>query len=160
MKRWENESIRLKYEGKTYREIAKEVSKLTGISGVTEGTIKNYFAVDGKFYLPYLEYSARRNEQTEDEIRKELKRDAEKAVRVLRSLLQSAIKDKQWQVALNIAKEQMDRGGVVTIKKSEINVDNRTTQPLTYEQYIKECARLGIDSRSGLRVSTSQMGKN
>lgn len=152
MKRWENEAIRLKYNGRTHRQIADEVSKLTGIH-VTESTIRTYFSVDGRLYLPYLEYEGRQNQWTEEDIRKELKRDAQNAVKMLRSILQKAIKAGEWQVALNIMKEQMDRGGVVTIKKSEINVESNSKQPLTYEQYLKESARLGIDPRSGLRVS-------
>jgi len=159
MTRWEQEAIRLKYLGKTYRQIANEISKYANVS-VSESTIKQWFMVDGRLYIPYLTYSAKLNEQSEDEIRKELKRDAENGVKVLRSLLQKAIKNGEFQVALNIIKEQMDRGGVVTVRKSEINVKDQPGKEMTREDYIKECARLGIDPRSGLRVPTAQTKPN
>src|SRR3990167_6849192 len=98
MKFWEQTCLQLKYEGKTYRELADQVYKITKIK-VSQGTIENYFAVDGKFYLPYMQYEAEQNNWNADHAKQQYKRLGAYTDKIKVSLLKLAIKTKDYRLA-------------------------------------------------------------
>lgn len=149
MKKWEQEAIKLKYQGKTHAEIARAVSKLCNIT-VTEGTMRNYFALDGRLYLPYLEYSTKNEKYIEEEVRKEFKDQAKHAGKIYRTILQKALKQGDLKLAKEIVDGQMDRAGLTVVKKVEVEKTER--KELSDEQFFDELRRLGIDPESGLRI--------
>lgn len=155
MTRYHQKAIELKYAGQTYKEIEKALG-----GKLTAGTLADYFATDGMLYIPYLEYEARQNKFIEEEVRKDFRVQAQYASKIMRSILQQALKAGDYVAALQIVKEQLDRAGIVTIKKSEVNVKDEPQKEMTYEQYVAELTRLGIDPRTGFRLADKKMGKN
>lgn len=156
MNNYHRKAIELKYKGYTHVEISKAIG-----GKLTPGTLDHHFASDGMLYLPYLEYSARQGKFIEDQVRDEFKEQARYASKIMRTLLQAALKAKDYRAALEIIKEQLDRAGVVTVKKSQVNVtDNKDKEISTYEQYTKELERMGIDPGTGLRLATPAVGAN
>lgn len=160
MKKWEQEAIRLKYEGKTYRQIADELSKLVGFT-VTESTLKQCFMVDGRLYLDYLEYEVVQNQYTEETARQAYKKMASWVPLAEKQLYKEALKAKDFRLAWDILKNINDRAGIVVIRKSEVNVDETRRKPIeTYEQFLAELKRSGIDPRTGLRMAKAEVGTN
>jgi|SRR5581483_3561340 len=152
---YHKKAIELRYKGYTTKEIEKALG-----GKLTKGTLDNYFAYDGKLYLPFLDFQARQDKFIEEDVRSEFKSQAKYAPKIMNTILQQALKAHDYIAALHIVKEQLDRAGLVTIKKSEVNVKDDQQKEMTYELYLKECARLGIDPRSGLRISKTQTDPN
>lgn len=160
MKKWEQEAIRLKYQGKTYQEIAKEISKLCRIT-IHEQTMKNAFTVDGRLYLDYLKYEGAQNNWTDEHSRQEYKRLAAETSAIQEQLLKQAMKKGDFRLAWDIVKDINDRAGLVVVRKSEVNVDDQRERPIeNYEQFVQDLERQGIDPRTGLRVATPSVGAN
>jgi len=157
MKKWEEIAIRLKYQGKTHREIASEVEKLTRIK-VSESTIRTYFNTNGRLYIPYVEYSSRNDEYIEEEVRKQFKDAAKNASKIMRSLLQMAIKRGDLRLAKDILESQMDRAGLTVVKKVE--VEKTEKKVMTDEQLYSELERMGLDPKTGFRIRGKEAEPN
>lgn len=160
MKRWEKEAIRLKYNGKTYREIATSLSKMFSVH-IVEGSIRNLFAIDGRLYLDYLEYEVLQNNYTDETARQQYRQMASWTPKAEKQLYKEAMKHGDYRLAWDILKNINDRAGLVVIRKSEVNVDDQSGKRIeTYEQFVQELQRNGIDPRTGFRVGTPKMAKN
>lgn len=94
----EMQAIEMKYEGKSYREIAEELD-------ITYDTIAEWFRTVGKLRDVYISYAAQQNELIRSEATQELKGLLKKAVRRIGKLVES----KNEKVALNAAQEVLDR---------------------------------------------------
>lgn len=149
VKEYHQKAIELKYKGHTYREISKAIG-----GRISEGVLRKYFTIDGKLYIPYLTFEAAQNSFREEDIRTQFKRQAQRVYRIWDSLIQKALEAGDYQLAFNITKEQLDRAGIVTVRKAEVNVEQKNTTVIeTHEQYLSELERLGIDPETGLRVA-------
>jgi hypothetical protein len=157
MKRWEEEAIRLKYNGKTYREIADVLSKLYQFK-LSESTIKHLFMITGRLYLPYLNYETKENQWSELHSRQEHKRLSAATANVRQQLLKEALKAKDFRLALDIVKDIDDRAGNVVVKKTINKEEPKGAQ--TYDDYLTECQRLGVDPKTGFPTSIEKMAKN
>lgn len=157
MKRWEEEAIRLKYLGKTHREIAGEISKLCKVT-ISPGTISNCFNVDGRLYLDYLTYESKQNGWAAEHSMQEYKRLAANTAKIKESLLKMAVEKGDYRLAFDIARDLDDRAGNVVVRKSE--VDDKRKEQMTDEQLLEELTRIGINPRTGLRVKTPKMEQN
>lgn len=160
MKRWEHEAIRLRYNGKTYREIAGELSRLYGMT-IVESSIRGLFMVDGRLYLDYLEYETKQNDYTDETSRQQYKQMAAWVPKAEKQLYKEALKKEDYRLAWDILKNINDRAGVVVVRKTEVTTDDKTTKRIdSFEQFLEVLKRTGIDSRTGLRVGNAEMEKN
>lgn len=151
---YHQKAIELKYKGNTYAEISKALG-----GKISEGTLKQYFMVDGLLYLPYAEYESRLNGWTEEHARKEYKRLAGHMSKVKLALLQKAIKIGDLRLAYDIARDVEDRSGLVVVKKTEVK-DEREKGELTNEQLAEQLHGMGIDSRTGLSLRSTKAPSN
>lgn len=152
-------AIELKYKGYSYQEIVRNITKIHKMH-LSETTLRTYFSVDGKLYIPYLEYEARMNEWNEEHSKAEHKRMSAYTARVRSSLLKKAIKEGDYRLALDIIKDIDDRAGNVVVRKSQVNVTEEQQKPMSHEEFVKELARLHINPRTGLRMGTAKMEQN
>jgi len=154
MNQWDRKCIELKYKGYTYPEIVKAIGKK-----YSEGHIKKLFMMDGRLYLPYLQYEAEMSGFSIETAKKEYKRLAPLMSKVKLSLLQSAIKDGDKRLAWDIAKDMEDRSGMVVVKKVEHEKDDEDKQVTDQELY-DLLTRNGLDPKTGLRVRPTPMEQN
>lgn len=155
MKELEQKAIQLRYEGATYKEISKALG-----GRFSEGTLRHLFASDGLWYMDYLTYEAERNKFNEEEVRSKYKKMLGWTWKIQQELLQHAIKDKDYRLAWNIIQDINDRAGLVVVRKSEVNVKDEPARPISNKEFFAELARLGIDSRTGLRLGIAEDEKN
>lgn len=151
--------ISLKYKGKTSQEIANVINKHFN-KKYTPLAIRKRFMMDGSLYLPYQEYAAKQEEFTEEDIRNRYKAMAGWADKVMRSLVQAAIKKGDLATALRVLQDINDRSGNVVIRKSQINVKEEKRGNLSDVEFSKELTRFGIDPRTGVRVGEASQTKN
>lgn len=149
---YERKAIELKYEGHTYRQISQAIG-----GKLSEGSLKNLFMVDGRLYLPYLQFEAERNKMMEQEARQAFKKDLNFAAKIMRTILQQALKRKDFKLALETIKEQMDRAGFVVTRKTEIETTNKGKRIENYEQFCAELQAMGIDPTTGLRTRKAEV---
>lgn len=154
MNKFEMKAIELHYEGASYREISQAIG-----GRLTEKVLKNYFSIGGRLYLPYLEYEGRQNKERQQGISSRMRAKLSYLDKVMDSLLQGALKRKDYKLAFEIVKEQMDRAGFVVDRKIKVETDQREVAGFeTYEQYADACRRLGIDPETGLSSRLSSAG--
>lgn len=151
--------IELRYQGKTYQEIANAINREFK-KNYSAQTLRRRFAMDGTLYLPYQEYAAKQEEFVEEDIRNRYKAMAGWADKVMRSLVQGAIKKGDLATAHRILQDINDRAGVVVIRKSQINIKEEKRGNLSDAEFSKELTRFGIDPRTGVRVGTTSQTKN
>lgn len=142
-------AIELRYQGQTYRQISKALG-----GKISEGVLRKLFMVDGRLYLPYLEYEAKMNNSNEEEARSRYKKMLGWSWKMQQDLLKKAIKAGDFRLAFDIIKDMNDRGGLVVIRKSEVNVTEQDARPISRTQFFEELTRMGIDPRTGLRVDS------
>ena len=82
------------------------------------------------------------------------------ADKVMRSLVQSAIKKGDLATALRTLQDINDRAGNVVIRKSQVNIKEEKRGNLSDAEFSKELTRFGIDPRTGVRVGTTSQTKN
>ncbi len=151
--------IELKYLGKTSQEIANIVNREFNRK-YSSFAIRKRFQMDGTLYLAYQEYAAKQEEFTEEDIRNRYKAMAGWADKVMRSLVQAAIKKGDLATALRVLQDINDRSGNVVVRKSQINVKEEKRGNLSDVEFSKELTRFGIDPRTGVRVGTTSQTKN
>lgn len=150
---YHQKAIELKYAGKTYREISKAINLK-----ISEGVLQKYFMTDGMLYIPYLQYEARMNDFNEKTARSTYKKMTGWTARVQQQLLKLAINRGDYRLAWDIIKDINDRAGLVVVRKSEVNVDDRATKEVdTYDKFTAELRRLGIDPGTGLRMAETKV---
>lgn len=153
---YEKKAIELRYRGETYRNISKALG-----GKVSDGVLRQWFATDGKLYIPYLEYCSQNDAFVESQVRQEYKNFARQSMRLMRMLLGEALKIKDFKLALEIIKDINDRAGVVVVRKTEVNLEDKRTETInSYEQFVSELKRLGIDPRTGLRVAKAPVAES
>lgn len=153
---YHRKAIELKYAGCTYREISKSLG-----GKLTETSLKKYFEVGGTLYLPYLEHEARMNAWTEENSRQDYKKLASYTSKVEKSLLKTAMRKGDYRLAFDILKDINDRAGLVVIRQTQVNIDENKSKAInTYEHFLSELKRSGIDAGTGLRVAETKMEKN
>lgn len=156
---YEQTAIERRYRGDTYREIASLLRKM-GMQ-FSEGTLRNWFMVDGRLYLDYLTYEAKENNWTQEHSHQEAIKMSAHTMKIRKQILKAAIKNGDWRLALDTAKDIDDRAGNVVVRKAEVNLDDKRTDPITdYEQFKAELTRQGINPRTGLRVATPKVESN
>ena len=149
--------IEMRYKGNSYRQMSDETERLG--RRLKESTLAHYFEVDGKLYLEYLEYEAAQNSYNKEISKKQFQQVLAIAGKLMRSLFKVAMKRKDYKLAFEILKEEMDRAGSVVVRKNEVE-DMTDRKAMSYEQLQSELARLGIDPRSGLRVAKTKVVAN
>jgi hypothetical protein len=100
-----------------------------------------------------LEYSAAQNKWSEEDFRNKYKSLSTHTYEIKLSIMKQALKKGDYRLAWDIAKDIDDRAGNVVVRKAEVNLENKSREPLSYDQFIEECRKQGIDPRSGLRIS-------
>lgn len=153
MTQYHQKAIELKYSGHTYKEIEKALG-----GKMTDSTLKNYFAEDGMLFVPYLAYEAKQNKWAEEHSRQEHKRLSAFTAKIRSTILKQALKSKDFRLVLDIVKDIDDRAGNVVVRKTEVKEERKPIE--TYEEYVAECTRLGVDPRTGFPPGAKQMGKN
>lgn len=148
-------AIELKYEGKTYEEISRALK-----GAIEPRSIANWFNKDGLLYLDYLEYAERKNRERQAESASIFSKEVANASKVIINALTHAVKNKNDDKAVEYAKEILDRAGLVVVRRSEIKSESKPSEPMTYEEFIAECERQGIDPSSGVRKTAAEMVKN
>jgi hypothetical protein len=157
MKKWEKLAIELKYNGKTYQQIAIELSKLADFK-VSSVTLAHAFAVDGRLNVDYLLYEAKQNNWNEEHSRQEHKRLSAATADVRKQILREALKHGDYRLALDVVKDIDDRAGNVVVRKVE---NKEVKQPIqTYDEYVAECRRLGVSPDTGLPSSAEKILQN
>lgn len=151
--------IELKYQGKNSQEIANAINREFNKT-YNAGNIRHKFMMDGVLYLPYQEYASKQEAFTEEDIRNRYKAMAGWADKVMRSLVQSAIKKGDLATALRTLQDINDRAGNVVIRKSQVNIKEEKRGNLSDAEFSKELTRFGIDPRTGVRVGTTSQTKN
>lgn len=144
---YEKKAIELRYMGYTYPKIAEAIGNKISIS-----TLRQWFMMGGRLYHDYLSYQDQQDKFTEEDVRSQFKKAARHGVKVMETILQKALAKGDYKLALEVVKEQMDRGGVVTVRQSKVNIEDERKTKLTDEQYLQELQRLGIDRTTGLRL--------
>jgi hypothetical protein len=157
MKRWEAEAVRLKYEGKTYREIATYLSKMLAMV-ISPRTIEDCFAADGRLYLNYVTYETKQNNWSEEHSKQEHKRLSANTAKMRMQLLKEAYRARDWRLALDIIKDIDDRAGNVVVRKNENKEVKKSS--MTYDEYLAECKRLGVSPTSGLPPAAEKLLQN
>lgn len=148
---YQQRAIELKYKGYTYREISKSMD-----GKISESMLAKYFKVDGKLYLPYLEYEARMNNWNEETAKTQYKSMLGWTWKMQQQLLKQAFKVKDYRLVRDIINDINDRAGFVVVRKSQVNVkDDREDKLETYEQFTEILRERGIDPRTGLRMATA-----
>lgn len=151
--------INLKYLGKTSQEIANVINKRFN-KNYTALAIRKRFIMDGSLYLPYQEYAAKQEEFVEEDVRKRYRGMANWGDKVMRSIVQIALKKGDLRTALAAIQDINDRAGVVVIRKSQVNIKEEKRGNLSDAEFSKELTRFGIDPRTGVRVGTTSQTKN
>lgn len=144
-----NKAIELKFKGYTYSQISKQLD-----GKISEGVLKNHFSLNGLLYEAYLDFITRRNEIIDQEVRAEYKRMAGYSVKIIKALLQNALKEHNWRLAFDIQKDILDRAGITAYEKTRIETRQEApTRFMTREDLNAELIRQGIDPATGLRIS-------
>lgn len=151
--------IELKYLGKASQEVANIINREFD-KKYTAHAIRQKFQMDGTLYLAYQEYAAKQEEFVEEDIRKRYLAMANWGDKVMRSLVQKAIKKGDLATALRVLQDINDRAGLVVIRKSQINIKEEKRGNLSDAEFSKELTRFGIDPRTGVRVGTTSQIKN
>lgn len=152
MNLYHHKAIELKYQGYNYREISKTIG-----GKISEGGLRNYFAVDGKLYMAYLEYEAEQTGFRDEETRNEFRRQASYAGKVMQSILERSLRRGNDKLAFEILKEQLDRAGIVVVKQSlekEIIREDGSSDPhsMTDEELKKALEKEGVCYYTGLSL--------
>ena len=133
-------AIVLKYEGKSYAEIAKA-------TGFTENTVNSYFVHDGLLAEDYALYEAEQNEKRKRESQALFKKESANAAKAILQQLALAIQEGDRRNVILIAQIILENAGVGG-KDFAKETDDK---PLTYEQFTAELERRGIDPKTGIR---------
>jgi len=151
--------IQLRYMGKTYQEVANTINREFNKT-YTAANMRVRFSTSGSLYIAYHEYSNKEEEFAEEKVRARYKQMANWADKVVRDIVKLAMKKGDFATALRTIQDINDRAGVVVIRKSQIDVKDNKKTDLSDEEFSKELARFGIDSRTGIRVGTTEQTKN
>lgn len=156
---YEQTAIERKYQGDTYAEIRKLLGKM-GFQ-ISEISIKKWFQVDGRLYIDYLTYESKMNAVSEEAGKTMYKQMATWVPKAELALYKKAVKNGDIRLAWDILKNINDRAGNVVVRKAEVNLDDKRTDPIeTYEQFEAELRRQGINPRTGFRVAKAKMESN
>lgn len=146
-----HKAVEMKYEGHSLSDVSKE-------TGLKESTLGSYFSTGGLLDIPFQEYEMNQNKIREKQARNLFKSSVLGATQVILTSMKRAFASGNDKLALDLAKEVLDRAGLVKVNVSEItNKDDR--EPMTYEQLISELKREGIDQRSGTRIRKTKNNK-
>lgn len=94
-------AFQLKFEGKTYSEIAKK-------TGYQRGTLEVYLSKEGKWYKEYLNWQDEEISSIQIESKKKLRQLTNEAIKTVEKLLRSDNEN----IALKAALEILKRGGI------------------------------------------------
>lgn len=140
-------AIVLKYHGNSYKEISKAIG-----GKLSEGVLRRYFSYDGMLHIPYLEFEAKQNQWSEEDARQEIKRMATYAAKIMKILLRKSLETHNWRLAFDILKDILDRAGITAIRTTVARRQEESDNVETYEDYLAECAKMGIDPKTGHRI--------
>ncbi len=124
-------AIELRYEGLTYREISEKLG-----NGLSELTLRHYFARDGQLHDTYEEYEDDQNKLRCKEAKTLLRRETIHAARALINTLNRAEEKEDYALILKVAAMILDRSGL-RIPKDELG----GTEPGDYAEQ-KETSEL------------------
>lgn len=163
--------MRMKYDMKTYAEIAAE-------AGTSENYIAQMFMTDGRLEVEYAEYKKKMNDALQDEVIEDLRQSVKKAGNamvmalehylLMYKQLEDSLKIEKnpdiirntvnsmatvLQKASNQAERVLDRAGMPIVSKSEVKNGDLPT----YDDLIKRLNSEGIDPKTGHRGRTGEV---
>lgn len=100
-------AIELKYDGSTYQVISQKLG-----NGLTEQTLKKYFARDGLLHDAYEEYEDDQNKLRCKEAKTLLRRETIHAAEALVKTLKKAEENEDYGLILKVAAVILDRSGL------------------------------------------------
>lgn len=149
MKIYHEKAIDLKYQGYTYKYISKAINYK-----ISEPVLRRYFSIEGMLYVPYLEYEARQNHWNEQNAKNEYMRMAAYTAKIIKDILKQALVRHDLRLALSIVKYIDDMAGI-GITREKIKEERNRFE--TYEDFLAECKRVGIDPKTGFRLQVKNL---
>lgn len=146
---YHQKAIELRYKGYSYNAIEEALGFKFSIS-----TLQKYFMFGGMLHVPYLQFCQKMDQLTIDDVRKELKRDAAYAPKLIRGILQKALKQGNLELAYKIITDYLDRTGVPIVKA--IQKEEKPAEPakhLTKEELHERIRESGTDPLTGLPLA-------
>ena len=142
-------ALELKYEGKSYAEIAKSLD-----GEFTEGTLKQYFSENGMLYIPYLTYAESINEIRIKESISVLRKSVVKASYALIDGLERALATKNDNLIIKYSTLILDRAGLGLDNLERLLKKDDSKRFKTYAEYKEYCQIMGLSPETGLRVGS------
>lgn len=137
--------LKLKYEGRSYKEIGEVV-------GLSETSLLDYFAHDGRLYQKYKEYELEQNQLQRQEAQLIINKEVANIVKIKMTLLKKSLENGENDLANKICNEILEMAGLGGIQRVAHTV-------FTYEEYLTELQRRGIDPKTGLRHRANRIAK-
>lgn len=149
MNRQHQLAIQLKYDGREYKQIAREIKKQLNIV-VRHQTIKDWFYKDGLLYNDYILYEEEQNKELRDTARRAVRKifaqNAKRAAEAIVKVFDEAITSNQPGLIVKYADIILAHADIDMKKLGSGEEDgnkNVNINVTTYEQFVDQFRRLG-----------------